>query len=94
MQKCSHWHTDQDPSLPPTNDVWGKVMFLHLFVCPRIGGGSLYVICCLAAWSHVPSGGFLSGGGHLCQEGASVKGGGLSERGVSVKGDKNHRNDI
>ena len=27
------------PSLPPTNEVWSKVMFLHLSVCSQWGGG-------------------------------------------------------
>ena len=27
------------PSLPPTNEVWGKVMFLHLSVCSQGEGG-------------------------------------------------------
>ena len=36
------------------NEVWGKVMFLHLSVI-LFTNGSLYdVTSCLAAWSHVP----------------------------------------
>ena len=39
--------------LLPAKDVWGNVLFLHLFVCSL---GSLYdVTSCLAAWCHVPS---------------------------------------
>ena len=42
--------------LPPANEDWGKVMFLHMSV--TVSKGSLYdVSSCLAAWSHVPSGG-------------------------------------
>ena len=42
--------------LPPANEVWDKVIFSQVFVCPQ--GCSLYdVTSCLAAWCHVPSGG-------------------------------------
>ena len=48
-------------------------------MCHSVQGGSLYdVTSCLAAWSHVPSGGSLS-------RGASVQEGGLSGRPPSVR---------
>ena len=51
-------------------------------VCHSVQGGSLYdVTSCLAAWSHIPSGGSLSRGS---LSGVSVQGGSLS--GVSVGG--------
>ena len=45
--------------LPPATKLW-KVMFLHLFVCSQ---GVYDVTTCLAAWSHVLSGGLLQRGG-------------------------------
>ena len=48
----------QSNLLPPAKEVWGKVMFSQVVVCPQ--EGSLHdVTSCLAAWSHVPSRGFL-----------------------------------
>ena len=45
--------------LPPINEVWGKVMFLHLL---SVHGEGVYdVTSCLSAWSHVLSWGSLSG---------------------------------
>ena len=47
--------------LPPANEVWGKVMFLHMSAILFIGEAGLYdVTSCLAPWSHVPSRGSLS----------------------------------
>ena len=85
------------------NQVWSKVMFSEAFVCAQGGRGTLYdVTTCLAAWSHVPSGGSLSlhahsGGsvqgsvsGGLCPGGSMSRGslsGGLCLGGVSVQGD-------
>ena len=48
--------------LPPANEVWGKVMFLHLSVSHSVHRGSLG-LCPV---------GSLSGG--LCPEGVSVQG--------------------
>ena len=50
-----------DEYLPPSNEVWGKVIFLLVCVSRSVhrrgwGGSSLYdVTSCLSAWSHVPS---------------------------------------
>ena len=30
------------PLLPPANEVWGKVMFSQVYVCPHGGGGSAF----------------------------------------------------
>ena len=46
--------------LPPVNEVWGKVMFLHMSVILSTGGSLHDVPSCLAAWSHVTSWGSLS----------------------------------
>ena len=35
--------------LPPANEVWRKVMFLHLFVCPQRGGEVLW--CHFLLWT-------------------------------------------
>ena len=68
--------------LPPANEVWGKVMFIHLSFWPHRKGGGLWchflsdsLIPCffqrgICAWSHIPS------------EGVSVKGGSLWKRGL------------
>ena len=40
---CSELYTlitEGSPSLPPTNEVWGKVIFLHLFVILFTGGSA------------------------------------------------------
>ena len=74
--------------LPRANEVWGKVMFLHLSVSLFTTGGSLYdVTSFLAARGRVSVWGSLSRGG------VSVKGrglcpgeGSLSRGGVSVQG--------
>ena len=59
-------------------------------VCHSVQGGSLYdVTSCLAAWSHIPSGGSLSRGS---LSGVSVQGGSLS--GVSVGGGSLSREDL
>ena len=66
-------------SLPPANEVWGKVMFLLACLILFTGGGSLYdVTSCQAAWSHVPSSPCSSGG--LCLEGGSLSRESLSGR--------------
>ena len=86
--------------LPPTNEVWGKIMFLHLFVC-SMGEGCMpflsgYLIPCSfwgwfkmshLVWSHIPSGGALSGrgGASLVRRGASFRRG--EEHGVSLQRD-------
>ena len=45
--------------LPPANEVWGKVIFSQVSLSVHMG--SMYdVTSCLAARSHVPSGGSLS----------------------------------
>ena len=66
-------------SLPPANEVWGKVMFLlACLILFTGGGGCLYdVTTCLAAWSHVSLWGSLSLDpcslqGDLCPDGVSV----------------------
>ena len=70
------------PWLSPANEVWGKVQFLHLSVCPQG--------CMMSLPVYVPSPMLLLGevfvmGGSLlrglCQEGVSVSGEGLCERG-------------
>ena len=33
--------------LPPANEVWGKVMFSQVFVCPMGGGGRVSVPACI-----------------------------------------------
>ena len=38
--------------LPPANEVWGKVIFLHLSVILFIGWG----ICLIACWDTAPLG--------------------------------------
>ena len=53
-------------SLPPANEVWGKVMFLHLSVILFTGGGSRWVYLGGGEGGLCP-GGSLSGEG-LCQE--------------------------
>ena len=54
------------------------------------GGGSLYdVISCLAAWSHVPSGGVSVSGQMFLIGGVSVRGSlsrGSLSKGISVQG--------
>ena len=61
--------------LPPANEVWGKVLFLHLFVCQ--GGlcmtslpvwlpGPMFLLGSLCLWYHVPSGGLCQGDRGLC----------------------------
>ena len=91
---------DQIPSsfLPPVNEVWGKVMFLHLFVSHSVHGGGLcmmslpvwlpgpmFLLGGLCPWSHVPS-----RGGGLHPEGRGFAWGrwGLhpGERGVCIRG--------
>ena len=85
--------------LPPANEVWGKVMFLHLSVSHSVHMGAsvwchflfwmpgpMFLLRGLRLWAHVPCGGSLSGG--LCL-GRSLSGGlcpGVSVKGVSVKG--------
>ena len=81
--------------LPPANEVWSKVMFLHMSVSNSVHGGlSLYdVTSCLGPglkfllgglclWSHVRSGGPISG--FLRGGGAGVSVQGVSVWGVSV----------
>ena len=64
--------------IPPANEVWGKVMFLHLSVSHSVQGGSLYdVTSCLAAWSHVPSGGGLCLWSHVPSRRGLCPGGSL-----------------
>ena len=81
--------------LPPANEVWGKVMFLHLSVSHSVHGGlcmmslpvwlpgPMFLLGGLCPWSHVPSLG-------VSVQGASVQGGSLSggffPGGVSVQG--------
>ena len=60
--------------LPPANEVWGKVMVLHLSVSHSVGG----VTSCLAAWSHIPSWG-LCPWSHVSSEG-SLSGGALCRK--------------
>ena len=64
--------------------IWGRVLFLYVFVCSQ--GMSLYdVTSCLVAWSHIPSKGSLSlvqyyFWGDLCLEGSLPgEGGSVSE---------------
>ena len=49
------------PFLPPTNEVWGKVIFLHLFVIMFTGGH---------AWFE----GVVVGGMHHCRRACVVVG--------------------
>ena len=79
--------------LPPANEVWGKVMFSQVFVCPpgrgvcvpacitgdMTGGGSLSQHSSQAT----RLGGSLSRG--VCPRGSLSKVGGLYPRGVSVR---------
>ena len=61
--------------LPPADEVWGKVMFLHLSIVHSVDGRvSLYdVTSCLSAWSHIPL-----GGGGVCAWSHVPSRGGLS----------------
>ena len=45
-------HSDREPLLSPANEVWGKVIFLHLFVILFTGGG---LPQCMLAY-HTPTG--------------------------------------
>ena len=57
LSRCK-FHLNSINLLPPANEVWGKVMFLHMSVILSTGWrGSLYDVTSL---SHVPSGGSLS----------------------------------
>ena len=75
--------------LRPANKIWGRVLFLHVFVCSQ--GDSLYAVTfCLVAWSNIPSEGSLSlvqcyFWGDLCP-GGLCPGGSLSRGRVGVKG--------
>ena len=77
--------------LPLANEVWGKVTFSQLSVCPMAGGVSSlaawsHVISRgLCPWSHVPSRGSLSRGGVTDQGGLGL-GGGYLPGSVSVWG--------
>ena len=78
--------------LPPTNEVWGKVMFLHACVILLTGGGgSLYdATSCLADWSYVPSGGVVSVSGPMFLPGGiwgSLYSWESLSEGVSAQGD-------
>ena len=70
---------DKIHSLPPANEVWGKVIFLHLFVILFTGGvrGCWGGGC---AWfgggRHVAAGGHAWLGGHVWLPGACVVAGG------------------
>ena len=48
--------------LSPANKVWSKVIFSEACVILFTGWISVWYHFCLAAWSHVPSRGSLSGG--------------------------------
>ena len=76
LSRCK-FHLNSINLLPPANEVWGKVMFLHMSVILSTGWrGSLYdVTSCpmfllrgLCLWPHVTSGGSLSREG-LCPGG-------------------------
>ena len=75
LSRCK-FHLNSINLLPPANEVWGKVMFLHMSVILSTGWrGSLYdVTSCpmfllggLCLWPHVTSGG-------VCPERVSVQG--------------------
>ena len=61
--------------LPPVNEVWGKVMFLHLSVRSQVGGGS-------ASREGLPGGPACKGlhSGWLCMQGRGMP------RGVASRG--------
>ena len=62
--------------LPPTNKVWGKVIFSEEGVSHSVHRASLYdVTSCMDAWSHIPSRGSLSLA--ACSFWGSVSGGSL-----------------
>ena len=59
-----HYPTCRNSLLPPANEVWGKIIFLHLFVILFTGGGAW-------SWEGVPGpGGCLVPGGGLLWEDA------------------------
>ena len=59
-------------SLPPANEVWGKVIFLHLFVILFTGG------VCMVAGGHVwLQGACVVAGGHAWLQGACMVVGGM-----------------
>ena len=58
--------------LPPTNEVWGKVLFLHMSVILFTGGGGVGFPACIT--DHMTRGSTF--GGRVC-----IKGGGVSLQG-------------
>ena len=75
------------------NEVWGKVMFLHICHSVHGGGGCLWslydVTSCLAAWSHVAFQGGLCLWSHVPSGKSPSRGslsgcGGLPDRNASL----------
>ena len=66
--------------LPPANEVWGKVMFLHLCVMQFTGGGVSVPACITGHMTR----GSLSGG--ISVQGGSLSGGSLSKGGLCPGG--------
>ena len=70
------------PLLPPANEFWGKVMFLHMSVNGEGGlcmmslsvrlPGPTFLLGFLCLWSHIPSGGGLSRRWSLHRGGGSL----------------------
>ena len=59
----------QKKFLPPANEVWGKVMFSQVFVCPREGGWLPRIRSYMTRGHLPPPGGSAS-------EGVCIRGGG------------------
>ena len=55
---CTTFSTSFFYLLPPANEVWGKVIFLHLFVILFTGG------CLVPGWWRIPPGSYCCGGTH------------------------------
>ena len=73
MRQCNYLKTSiWLLSLPPANEVWGKVIFLHLFVILFTGGA--YFMGCLLRGECLVPGGLVREGGAWSWEGCLVPG--------------------
>ena len=66
------WFLPEIKSLPPANEVWGKVIFLHQFVILFTGAGCTWLLwgACMVARGGMR--GCSGGGVHGCSGGACV----------------------
>ena len=69
--------------LPPANEVWGKVIFLHLFVILFMGGGHAWHAWQGGLWGMYGRG--VHGRGHAWPGGHAWQGG-MRDRGACVAG--------